>query len=210
MANTVIELKHSNITGAAPVTLANGEIAINTYDGKIYYRGGASNTILSIQNFPGPAGLDTEIQFNDSGDLGTSANLTFNKTTKTLNVDNIVVSGNIVPSQNVTYNLGTPENRFHSLYVGSGSVDIGGIVLSNSNGQLSISGTSLLSVGDSTLLTSDYFPKSLDYGFLQDDSLSTGLAGDLLVFELEQYDCKIDPLKEFNTPVLIKNFGFLT
>lgn len=211
MSNTVIELKHSNVTGNVPVTLANGEIAINTLDGKIFYRGGLSNTIQSIQNFPGPAGLDTELQFNDSGDLGTSANLTFNKTTNTLNVKNVLVSGNITPTDDITYNIGAPDKRFHSLFVGPGSVDIGGIVLSNTDGQLSISGASILSVGDSALLTSDYFPKNLNFGFLEEDSVEEyGLGNDLLVFEIEQYDCKVDPLKEFNVPLIIKNFGFLT
>ena len=211
MSNTVIELKHSNVTGNIPADLANGEIAINTYDGKIFYRGGESNTIQSIQNFPGPAGLDTEIQFNDSGDLGTSANLTFNKTTKTLNVDNILVSGNITPTEDVSYNIGSPDKRFHSLFVGPGSVDIDGIVLSNTEGQLSISGASFLSVGDATLLTADYFPTDLNFGFLEEGSVEEyGLGNDLLEFEVVQFDCRVDPIRSFNTPLLIKNFGFLT
>lgn len=210
MSNTVIELKHSNVSGNVPDTLANGEIAINTYDGKLFYRGGISNTILSIQNFPGPAGLDTEIQFNDSGDLGTSANLSFNKSTNTLNVANVILSGDITPSQDVAYNIGSPEKRFHSVFVGPGSVDIGGIVLSNTDGQLSISGTTLLSVGDSSLISSDYFPKDLDFGFLEEDTLQQfGLGNDLLDFEIEQYDCRNDPVRSFNFPLLVKNLGFL-
>jgi hypothetical protein len=211
MSNTVIEIKHSNVTGNTPVSLANGEIAINTMDGKLFYRGGLSNTIQSIQSFPGPAGLDTELQFNDSGELGSSANLSFNKTTSTLSVKDVTISGNITPTQDVTYNLGSPERRFHSLYVGPGSVDIGGIVLSNNDGQLSVSGASLLSVGDATLLTSDYFPTNLNFGFLEEESTEQyGLGNDLLEFEIEQYDCRIDPVRSFNTPILTKNLGFLS
>jgi len=86
MSNTVIQLKYSAATGNTPTALANGELAINTYDGKIFYRGGASNTIQSITRYTGPAGLDTELQFNDSGSLGGSQNLTFNKTTSVLTV----------------------------------------------------------------------------------------------------------------------------
>jgi hypothetical protein len=211
MSNTVIEIKHSNVTGNTPVSLANGEIAINTMDGKLFYRGGLSNTIQSIQSFPGPAGLDTEIQFNDSGELGSSANLSFNKTTSTLSVKDVTLSGNITPTQDVTYNLGSPERRFHSLYVGPGSVDIGGIVLSNNDGQLSVSGTSLLTVGDATLLTADYFPTNLNFGFLEEESTEEyGLGNDLFEFEIEQYDCRTDPVKQFNTPLLVKNLGFLS
>jgi hypothetical protein len=86
MSNTVIQLKYSAATGNTPTALANGELAINTYDGKIFYRGGASNTIQSITRYTGPAGLDTELQFNDAGSLGGSQNLTFNKATSVLTV----------------------------------------------------------------------------------------------------------------------------
>jgi plastocyanin len=94
MANTIIELRHSYVSGNTPSELANGEIAINTYDGKIFYRGGVSNTIQTIERFTGPAGLDTEVQFNDGGVLGSSANFTYNKTTDVLSAKNIIVSGN--------------------------------------------------------------------------------------------------------------------
>ena len=94
MANTIIELRHSYVTGNVPSSLANGEIAINTYDGKLFYRGGVSNTIQTIERFQGPAGLNTEIQFNDSGVLGSDSDLTYNKTTDVLSAKNIVISGN--------------------------------------------------------------------------------------------------------------------
>ena len=90
MSNTVIQLKFSAVPGNTPSSLANGEIAINTYDGKFFYRGGASNTIQSITRYTGPAGLDTELQFNDAGSLGGSEKLTFNKTTGLLTVNGTV------------------------------------------------------------------------------------------------------------------------
>lgn len=90
MANTIIELRHSRATGNTPSSLANGELAINTYDGKLFYRGGVSNTIQTITRFTGPAGLDTEVQFNDSGSLGSSGKLTFDKTTGLLTVNGTV------------------------------------------------------------------------------------------------------------------------
>jgi hypothetical protein len=88
MSNTVIRLKHSTETGNVPSGLVNGEIAINTFDGKLFYRD-PSGVTQSIQNFPGPSGLDGEIQFNDSGDLGASSNLTFNKTTGNLSSESV-------------------------------------------------------------------------------------------------------------------------
>ena len=92
MANTTIQLRYSTETGNVPVSLANGEIAINTQDGKLFYAD-PSGTVQEFSGFPGPSGLDTEIQFNDSGVLGANSRLTFNKTTGTLTANSFVTSG---------------------------------------------------------------------------------------------------------------------
>ena len=52
MANTVISLKKSGTPSAIPVDLANGEIAINYADGKIFYKSAAG----SIQEISGGGG----------------------------------------------------------------------------------------------------------------------------------------------------------
>jgi len=91
MSNTTIQLRHSTETGNVPVSLANGEIAINTQDGKLFYAD-PTGTVQEFSGFPGPSGLDTEIQFNDSGVLGANSRLTFNKTTGTLTVNGTVVA----------------------------------------------------------------------------------------------------------------------
>lgn len=93
MANTIIQLKNSGAIGNVPVALAPGELAINYADGKLYY-GNASNSAILFDAVTEPAGLDTELQFNDSGVFGSSANLTFSSVTKTISTDNIVLSKN--------------------------------------------------------------------------------------------------------------------
>ena len=64
--------------------------------------------------------------------------------TGNLTTSYITTSGNVNPSIDNTYYLGQPGQRWHSLYVGPGSVDIDGIVLSNtgSGGALQISNAS--------------------------------------------------------------------
>jgi len=89
MANTVIQLKHSTLTGNVPSSLANGEISINSRDGKFFYSTPAGSVITHYP-YLGPAGLDTEVQFNDSGTIGGSEKLTFNKTTGQLTVNGTV------------------------------------------------------------------------------------------------------------------------
>ena len=89
MANTIIQLKHSTVTGNVPASLANGEISINSRDGKLFYST-PLGVVTAFNPYPGPSGLDTELQFNDGGSLGGSEKLTFNKTTGLLTVNGTV------------------------------------------------------------------------------------------------------------------------
>jgi hypothetical protein len=127
MANTLIQLKNSGASGNTPTTLAPGELAINYADGKLYY-GNAVNTPILFDVITEPTGLNQEIQFNDSGAFGASANLKFDKTTKTLTTDKIV-SANV----EVTSNLVAENVIAHTaLYVGI--ADISHTPLANSLG----------------------------------------------------------------------------
>ena len=87
MANTTLQIRHSTVAGNIPSSLANGELAINSRDGTLFYSTPAG-VVTSFST--GPSGLDTEIQFNDAGSVGSSEKLTFNKTTGQL-----TVSGNV-------------------------------------------------------------------------------------------------------------------
>ena len=97
MANTVIQLKHSTETGNVPASLANGEISINNRDGKFFYSTPAG-VVVTHYPYLGPTGLNQEVQFNDSGVLGSDSGLTYNKTTDVLTV----VGGAIIGGVNVT------------------------------------------------------------------------------------------------------------
>jgi hypothetical protein len=104
MSNTTIALRSSGATGNVPnaLSLAYGEFALNYADGIIYYRTD-SDTVGSILTTQ-PSGLDKEIQFNDLGSFGSSANLSFNKTTGLLSTSGIYVSANAQIVGNVTAN----------------------------------------------------------------------------------------------------------
>ena len=120
MANTIIELRRSHVSGNVPTSLANGEIAINTYDGKLFYRGGVSNTIQTIERFQGPAGLNQEVQFNESGVLGADSGLTYNKTTDVLTV----VGGAIVGGVNVTPQIQLAFTQANSAFIAANSAGV--------------------------------------------------------------------------------------
>jgi hypothetical protein len=87
MANTTIQIKHSTVAGNVPATLANGEISINSADGKIFYaKPNGAIFFISTDTATGPAGLNGEVQFNDSGVLGSTANLSIIKANGTVTI----------------------------------------------------------------------------------------------------------------------------
>ena len=117
------------ILTANQALVANGSSAIdkvivaNLVPTSIYANGsiGTAGQILTSNGtitywetpLPGVVGSNTQIQFNDSGSLGSSANLIFNKTTGTLfaalvNTNSLSVAGGLVAnSTRVTFASGT-------------------------------------------------------------------------------------------------------
>jgi hypothetical protein len=81
---TPIQLYFSTTAAAVPTSgnLANGELAINITDGKLYYKSNAGTvTLLAGAGGTGiVAGSNTQIQFNNSGVFGASSSLTWNGT----------------------------------------------------------------------------------------------------------------------------------
>lgn len=86
---TPISLYYTTTPGAAPsaANLANAELAINITDGKLYYKDNTGTVqLLASKSAAGGAagGANTQVQYNNSGVLAGSANLTFNGTSLTL------------------------------------------------------------------------------------------------------------------------------
>ena len=85
---TPISLYYSTTAATAPLAanLVNGELAINITDGKLYYKDNAG--VVQIIAGKGGAGVaggsNTQVQYNSSGSLAGSANMTFNGTSLTL------------------------------------------------------------------------------------------------------------------------------
>jgi hypothetical protein len=81
---TPISLYYSSTATNTPLSsnLANGELAINIADGKLFYKdsGGTVQVIAGKGGTGVVAGSNTQIQFNNSGVFGASANLTWSGT----------------------------------------------------------------------------------------------------------------------------------
>lgn len=130
MANTVIAIRSSGTAAATPSlgVLANGELSLNFADGIIYYKT-SSNTLGSIKTTQ-PAGLTTEVQFNDSGSFGGDSGFTYDKTTDTLTVAGKVIAPSlrgynalvgIASSTTITFTVTVASKTTNHRYYGTGS-----------------------------------------------------------------------------------------
>ena len=140
---TDIRLKKSSVAGRIPDSsnLDYGELAINYQDGKLYYRnaGGGVKAFLDSANI---SDMITERQGTDSADVVNIVNATIDSDylaehVKSLEGD-IDVIGHLIPSVDSTYDLGSSTNKWRSLYVSGNSIHLGSIVLTDSDGKLSI------------------------------------------------------------------------
>jgi len=110
-----------DFTGTSNVLLgsvANVKITGGT-GGYVLTTDGSGNVSWESPSLVGVAGANTDIQFNDNGAFGASANLTFNKTSNTLTVDKIVANGvglTSITGANVT---GTVANANYAAYAGN-------------------------------------------------------------------------------------------
>lgn len=125
----------------------------------------ANNLAQAAFNYANTIVSDTQIDpyarvtANAGFDKANTANVTAQASFDTANTKfassggtisgNVSVTGNITPTTGNTYSLGAPGNVWKSIYVGPGSVHIDGIVLSNTNGSLTIAGASDISIPSS-------------------------------------------------------------
>ena len=100
-----------NTPSASNLTNSSGgsEIAINYFDGRLFYKDNANVVqVLASKATATIGGSTTQVQFNSSGSLAGSANLTFNGTTLSaaaVQVDNLNVDGNTISSTNTNGNI---------------------------------------------------------------------------------------------------------
>lgn len=97
-------------------------------DGTSYLRAGSNVTITSASNgsvtiastnIGTPAGSNQQIQFNNGGSFGASANLTFDTTNNVMSLTgSFGMKGNITPDADTTYNLGSSQKRWANVYTG--------------------------------------------------------------------------------------------
>lgn len=127
MSNTLIRLKYSTTTGNTPSSLANGEIAINGFDGKLFYSD-PSGIVKPFVADAGPSGLNKEIQFNDAGTMAGNSRFTYDKTQAKLTVGQDSANGLGSIDSYGTISITGGDLNIISLYDGGSGNLIGGNV----------------------------------------------------------------------------------
>jgi hypothetical protein len=188
---TPIQLYYSTTASAVPVNtnLSNGELAINITDGKLYYKNNSGAvTLLAGSGGGGPAaGSNTQIQFNNGGVFGASSSLTWDGTYLTAGsikdsaltsgrVTYATTSGLLTDSANLLYS-GT-DLTVYGLTVGRGAGALASntVVGASALTSGSQSGTSLVAVGESALLSNTSGANSTAVGRYSLYSNTTGSA----------------------------------
>jgi hypothetical protein len=179
---TPLSLYYSTTASTAPTAgnLVNGELAINITDGKLYYKDNAG--VVQVIAGKGGAGVaggsNTQVQYNSSGSLAGSANMTFNGTTLTLANDasisgltvgkggGAITSNTSVGSSALAVNTTGTENTaigrisLAQNTTGAGNTGVGyGTLYSNIDGALNTA------VGDGSLQANSSGNNNAGYGF---------------------------------------------
>jgi hypothetical protein len=149
---TQLQLRRGNTAQTATFTGAVAEITVDTDKKTVIVHDGttAGGFALALES----AQLDqfaftkanlafdrANSAFAQANAAYDTANTKFNSAGGTIS-GNVIVTGNVTPTTDNVYSLGSAGNRWKDLFVGPGSINIDGIVIGNNGGQIVISGAS--------------------------------------------------------------------
>ncbi len=149
---TQLQLRRGNTAQTATFTGAVAEITVDTDKKTVVVHDGttAGGFALALES----AQLDqfaftkanlafdrANSAFAQANAAYSTANTKFNSAGGTIS-GNVIVTGNVTPTTDNVYSLGSVGNRWKDLFVGPGSINIDGIVIGNTGGNIVISGAS--------------------------------------------------------------------
>ena len=98
-----------------------------------------------------------QIIFDDNGELTGNAGFSFDQVSGNLSVPGTgIFTGNLLPSANITYDLGSPTQRWRDLYLANNTIYLGNSTISGANGDITLTnagGGELMVVGNATVST---------------------------------------------------------
>ena len=98
-----------------------------------------------------------QIIFDDNGELTGNSGFTFDTVSGNLGVPGSgIFTGNLLPSANITYDLGSPTRRWKDLYLANNTIYLGNSTISGANGDITLTnagGGELIVAGNATVST---------------------------------------------------------
>jgi hypothetical protein len=98
-----------------------------------------------------------QIIFDDNGELTGNAGFSFDTTSGNLSVPGSgIFTGNLLPSANITYDLGSPTQRWKDLYLANNTIYLGNSTISGASGNIELTnsgGGTFTVAGNSTVST---------------------------------------------------------
>jgi hypothetical protein len=119
LANNIVETKDLTVNGNITV---NGDLALLN----------VSNVQISSKTITIAKDAGTQIQAEGSGIYinGANASITYNATQDAIGVNkNITVYGNILPALSGIFNVGSPDKKFRSIYLGTQTIFLGNVTM---------------------------------------------------------------------------------
>ena len=131
VANTFILSSNSSTTGVM--------VSINGTMQQPFTAYTVSNNAIIFTEIPLSNDI-IEVRHISIGAVVSVQELQVGTTTVLLDTANVNVTGNLLPTANVTYSLGSPTLQWKDLYVSSNTIYMGGTAVTISNGQLAVGG----------------------------------------------------------------------
>ena len=140
---------HAN-TLYTPLGKLEDGVSVNTFEsvGNVSFGSGTVTDRIVATSLGGNANASSIVSGTvPDGRFGSSYTVSNLDVSGTLAIDGSLVCGNIVPTANTTYDLGSTSNRFRDLYVSGSSILLGAASLSTVDGVVNISSNVVVTNG---------------------------------------------------------------
>ena len=97
-----------------------------------------------------------------------------NKTLTSPTINGATIGGSLIPSADITYDLGSATYRFRDLYLSGSTIKLGGATISASGSGLSLGGSAVVTVGDTGTVTNTMLAGSIANAKLSNSSVTVG------------------------------------
>jgi hypothetical protein len=150
-----LQFRRGNTAQTAVFTGAVAEVSVDTDKNTLILHDGvtAGGYALARESSLSANQAFAQQAYNKANAAYDAANTKYSSSGGTI-AGNVIVTGNVTPTTDNVYSLGSATYRWKDIFVGAGTVDIDGVKLSKTNNQLVISGATDLVLSDTNLPSS--------------------------------------------------------